>query len=156
MFLIFLKKKLKSITKKYKVEVIEEQNLYDLDMDIYAPCALGATLNDDTISRLQCKIVAGAANNQLKDEIKHGYMLIDKGIVYVPDFVINAGGLINVYLEYLGNYNRDRAYKMAEQIYDNCMNVLDYSDQHDVSPQEAAMKIANHRIKQISGVKIPY
>ena len=148
--------KIKNITQKYKVEVIAEQNLYDLDMDIYAPCAMGATLNDDTVSRLRCKIVAGAANNQLKDEIKHGYMLMDKGVVYVPDFVINAGGLVNVYLEYLGNYNRDRAYKMAEQIYDNCMNVLDYSDQYDVSPQEAAMKIANNRIKQISRVKLSY
>ena len=148
--------KIKQITKKHKVEVISDAELFELDMDIYAPCALGATLNDESISKIQATIVAGAANNQLKDEIKHGYMLMDKGITYVPDFVINAGGLINVYLEYLGDYNRERAYAMAEQIYDSCLLVLNHADQNNTSPQEAAMKIANDRIQKISQVKLTY
>jgi leucine dehydrogenase len=92
------------------VEVVDEEDIYDLDMDIYAPCALGATLNDDTITRLKCKVVAGAANNQLADEQKHGKMLIEHGITYAPDFLINAGGLINVYMEYLGDYKKELAY----------------------------------------------
>ena len=97
--------KVKDVAKRFGVETIDQNKIYDLDMDIYAPCALGATLNDDTIPRLKCSIVAGAANNQLKEEIKHGYMLIDRGITYAPDFLINAGGLINVGNEFYGNYN---------------------------------------------------
>jgi leucine dehydrogenase len=76
------------------VTAVAQDAIYDLDMDIYAPCALGATVNDETISRLKCSIIAGAANNQLKDEVRHGYMLLDKSVVFAPDFVINAGGLI--------------------------------------------------------------
>jgi leucine dehydrogenase len=82
--------------------------MFDLDIDIYAPCALGATVNDDTLSKLKCKIICGAANNQLADEKKHGELVLSKGILYAPDFVVNAGGIINVYYE-LEGYNRERA-----------------------------------------------
>ena len=98
-------------------------------MDIYSPCALGATLNDDSIPRLKCNIVAGAANNQLADEKRHGYMLIERGIAYAPDFVINAGGLINVYNEYLGEYNRNRAYAHAEKISDYILKIAYESEE---------------------------
>ncbi|MDH5475724.1 MAG: leucine dehydrogenase, partial [Cyclobacteriaceae bacterium] len=97
--------KLLKIAAKHNATVVGQDEIYDLDVDIYAPCALGATLNDDTIGRLKCKIIAGAANNQLENEQKHGVMLMDKDIIYAPDFLINAGGLINVYAEYLGGYN---------------------------------------------------
>src|SRR5687768_4437778 len=108
--------KVKALAQKFGVKTVGMDDIYDLDMDIYAPCALGATLNDTTIPRLKCRVIAGAANNQLKDEMKHGYMLIDRGITYAPDFLINAGGLINVYNEYLGNYNRARVFEQAEGI----------------------------------------
>ena len=131
------------------------EDIFDVDMDIYAPCALGATLNDDSIPKMKCQIIAGAANNQLEDEEKHGYMLMDRGIIYAPDFVINAGGLINVYKEHLGNYNRDRAYRTAEKIYDTCLNIQHVSEEHNISPQEAAIKLAIKRIKAIGRVKLP-
>ena len=77
-------------------------DIYSEEMDIYAPCALGATVNDESIHKLKAQVIAGAANNQLKDEIKHGAMLRDCGIAYAPDFLINAGGIINVYAELEG------------------------------------------------------
>ena len=148
--------KLKSVAELYKVTVVDQNKIYDLDMDIYAPCALGATLNDDTIPRLRCSIVAGAANNQLKDELRHGYMLMDKGIAYAPDFLINAGGLINVYNEYLGNYNRERAYMQAEKIYDTCLNILNLADKDRISSQEAAIQLAERRIMEVGRVKLTH
>jgi leucine dehydrogenase len=139
--------KLREITSKFKVEVVEEDRIYDLDMNIYSPCALGATLNDDTINRLKCEIVAGAANNQLEDEKRHGYMIMEKGIVYAPDFLINAGGLINVYMEYLGGYSQKKAYAGAEKIYETCQDIYKFSEKHNISAQEAAIKIAKKRIE---------
>lgn len=129
--------------------------IYDLDMDIYAPCALGATINDDTVARLKCSIIAGAANNQLKEETRHGYMLLDRSITYAPDFLINAGGLINVYNEHLGNYNRERAYRQAEKIYDTCLNILNLAQAEKTSTQEAAIKLAEQRILEVGRVRIP-
>ena len=146
--------KLKNVSSQFGASVIAPENVYDVDMDIYAPCALGATLNDDSIPRLKCQIVAGAANNQLADEEKHGYMLMDRGILYAPDFVINAGGIIHVYKEHLGNYNRDRAYRTAGKIYDTCLSIQHVSEEHNISPQEAAIKLAIKRIEAIGRVKL--
>ena len=87
------------IEKDYKVTIVSPEDIYDLDVDIYSPCALGATVNDDTLSRLKCKVIAGAANNQLQDEVKHGKMCMDMGITYAPDYLINAGGVINCFFE---------------------------------------------------------
>lgn len=147
--------KLKVMSKKYSAQVVGMDEVYDLDVDIYAPCALGATLNDDTLSRLKCKMIAGAANNQLADEKRHGYMLLDKGITYAPDFLINAGGLINVYEEYLGNYHRESTYRQAENIYDTCLNILNVAENDQISTQEAAMKLAEKRINDIGKVRLP-
>jgi len=148
--------KLKTISDKFGAKVVGMDEVYDLDVDIYAPCALGATLNDDTIGRLKCQIVAGAANNQLKNETKHGYMLMDKGITYAPDFLINAGGLINVYAEYLGGYNRETTYQQADKIYDTCLNIFALADDEKISAQEAAIKLAEQRIEAIGKVKLSY
>jgi leucine dehydrogenase len=148
--------KVKNISQKFSsVKTLSQEELYDFDMDIYSPCALGATLNDNTISRLKCKIVAGAANNQLKDELKHGYMLIDRGITYAPDFVINAGGLINVYNEFLGNYNRVRVFEQAENIYGTCLNILTVAEAEKINSQEAAMRLAEKRIEEVGRVRMP-
>lgn len=147
--------KVKEVAKKYGVETVAQDRIYDLDMDIYAPCALGATLNDDTIPRLKCSIVAGGANNQLKEEIKHGYMLMDRSITYAPDFLINAGGLINVYNEYLGGYNRERTYQQAEKIYDTCLNILNLAEREKITSQEAAIQLAEKRMTEVGRVRIP-
>jgi Glutamate dehydrogenase/leucine dehydrogenase len=147
--------KVDALAKLHGAIPVPQDAIYDVDADIYAPCALGATLNDDTIPRLKCSIVAGAANNQLKDELKHGYMLLDRKITYAPDFLINAGGLINVYNEHLGNYNRERAYRQAEKIYDTCLNILNLASEEKVSSQEAAIKLAEKRIAEVGRVRIP-
>lgn len=119
--------------------------VYDLDVDIYAPCALGATLNSDTIGRLRCSVVAGAANNQLADEQLHGSMLKERGILWAPDFLINAGGLINVYSELKG-YNRETALSQARKIYDTTLEILRKAKSEDTTTIDAAKKIAEARI----------
>jgi leucine dehydrogenase len=144
------------VVNKYKVKVAHPEELYKMDMDIYAPCALGATLNDDTIPQLKCAIVAGAANNQLDDEIKHAQMLKDRGIVYAPDFLINSGGITNVYYEQQGNYNRDKVYEQTERIYEVCQQVINFAQSNDTTTHAAALQIALNRIKDIGKVKLGY
>jgi len=146
--------KLKRIALEFPVTVVEGDGIYDVDCDIYAPCALGATINDETIDRLKCAVIAGAANNQLKDETRHGYMLMDRSIAHAPDFLINAGGLINVYHEYLGNYNRSRVMEQAERIYDTCLSVLKYAEEEKMSSQEAAIRLAEKRIASIAQLQV--
>jgi leucine dehydrogenase len=146
--------KLERIAQQFPVTAVELDEVYDLDSDIYAPCALGATINDDTIKRLRCSIIAGAANNQLKDEVRHGYMLADRSIVFAPDFLINAGGLINVYNEYLGNYNRKRVMDQAEKIYDTCYNILSLAEREKISSQEAAIRLAENRISEVGRLQM--
>ncbi len=143
---------LDQVSREHGATVVDKDSIYDLDVDIYAPCALGATLNDDTISRLKCAIVAGAANNQLAVEKRHGDMLIQKGIVYAPDFLINAGGLINVYSELQG-YNRERAKVATEKIYHVTLDILKLSAEKSIPTQQAAMQIAEKRILDIGRVK---
>lgn len=138
--------KLTEVAEKYGAEIIMGDSIYDMDMDIYAPCALGATLNTDTIKRLKCKIVAGAANNQLEDEVVHGKMIKDKGIVYAPDFLINAGGLINVYSE-INGYNREKSLDKTKKIYDTTLEILLKAEQEDITTHTAALAIAEQRIQ---------
>jgi len=131
--------------------VVDAGKVYDTQMDIYAPCALGGTLNDETIAKLQCKIVAGAANNQLKVEKIHGRQLIDKGIVYAPDFLINSGGLINVYGELMG-YNTEAAIKKAEFIYGVTLDIFKYASDNKITNGEAAIQYAQRRIDQVAKI----
>jgi leucine dehydrogenase len=146
--------KVKEIAQKFGVNTVAQDKIYDLDVDIYAPCALGATLNDTTIPRLKCSIIAGAANNQLKDEVKHGYMLLDRSIAYAPDFLINAGGLINVYNEYQGNYNRNRVFQQTEIIYNTCLDILNLAEKEKIATQEAAIRTAEKRINSIGKLRM--
>ncbi|WP_143962388.1 Glu/Leu/Phe/Val family dehydrogenase [Litoribacter populi] len=148
--------KLQVVAKDTGATVVDPKFIYDIDMDIYAPCALGATVNDETIDRLKCQVIAGAANNQLKDEEKHGKLLLEKGIIYAPDFLINAGGLINVYAEYLGGYNRDLAYQQADKIYDTCISILDKSEKENIPAQQAAIEMAWNRIQAMGKVKLSH
>ena len=132
--------------------MVDGAGIFDLDMDIYAPCALGATLNDESISRLKAAVVAGAANNQLADENVHGPMLVKKGILYAPDFLINAGGLINVGAE-LDGYNEERVRGNVEKIYDRTLEVFALSEKENMHTQAAAMKLAEKRLQDIANVK---
>ena len=116
--------KIKQTVDKFRtVEVVDSSSIFDTEIDIYAPCALGATLNTESINKLKCPVVSGAANNQLADENVHGPMLVEKGILYAPDFLINAGGLINVAAEFDG-YNRERVMGNVEKIYDRTLDIF--------------------------------
>lgn len=146
--------RLATISKEQGAIVVGMDELYDLDVDIYAPCAMGATINDNTISRLKAQVIAGAANNQLKDEVKHGQMLVEKGVTYAPDFVINAGGIINISSELKGAYNKSQAYSWTEKIYDTTLNIFELSENQGIPTQQAAMKIAEKRIADVGNVKL--
>jgi leucine dehydrogenase len=146
---------LKKVSTITKAAVLTNPDFFDTEMDIYAPCALGATLNTENINRLKCSIVAGAANNQLADEATHGQMLMDKGIVYAPDFLINAGGLINVYSELIG-YNRDRAMQQTEKIYLFALDIMKKSSGENIPTYLAANRMAEKRISDIGKVKLGY
>ncbi|MEN7546370.1 Glu/Leu/Phe/Val dehydrogenase dimerization domain-containing protein [Rapidithrix thailandica] len=147
--------RLKQVTSKYDVTVVNPEEIYDLDVDIYAPCALGATVNDDTLRRLKSPVIVGCANNQLKDEKIHGDACIQKGIIYAPDFLVNSGGVINVYAEVI-KANTDWTQGHVEKIYDKTLDVLNISLAQQRNAQEVAMEIAQKRIDDIAKVKVKY
>jgi leucine dehydrogenase len=134
------------------VEIVSPEEILRVECDVVAPCALGAVLNDRTLPELRCKVVAGAANNQLENEERHGRALHDRGILYAPDFVINAGGLINVYNELTG-YNRERAMRMTRGIYLNMMRVFEISRAESIPTYVAADRVAEERIARIKGMR---
>ncbi len=149
------KEALNEMVKKYDAGVVELSKVHEQDIDIYAPCALGATLNDESIAKLKCSIVAGAANNQLADESIHGQMLMEKGILYAPDFLINAGGLINVYTE-LHGYNREIAMSRAENIYAVTQGIINLAKEENIPTYKAANKMAEQRIEAIGKINLAY
>ena len=142
------------VSKQYGVEVVAPNDIYDVSMDIYAPCALGATINDDTLSRLRCSIIAGAANNQLQDEQKHGLELMKKGIIYAPDYTINAGGVINCFSEVEG-LSSEWAHVKAGEIYTTILNIIQRSKEVNIPSYQIANKIAEERIAAVGIVKLP-
>ena len=141
------------MAKRFQATVIPASQLWDKEYDIYAPCALGATLNDESIQKLKCEIICGAANNQLLDEARHGSLLSQKNMLYAPDFVVNAGGIINVYYE-LEGYNRERALSHAEGIYHTLTRVIELSTTQSIPTYLAANQLAELRLNQISALKI--
>ncbi|MCB0399239.1 MAG: Glu/Leu/Phe/Val dehydrogenase [Winogradskyella sp.] len=138
--------RLEEIRSKYDVTIYGGNDIYSEPMDIYAPCALGATINDDTIDRIQADIIAGAANNQLAEENKHGKILHERGIIYAPDFLINAGGIINVYAE-LENYDKQEIMRKTENIYNTTLEILDNAKVNNITTHTAALNIARERIE---------
>ncbi|KQL33899.1 MULTISPECIES: branched-chain amino acid dehydrogenase [Bacillaceae] len=123
---------------------VDPDDIYGVECDIYAPCALGATINDKTIPQLKARVIAGSANNQLK-ETRHGDLIHELGIVYAPDYVINSGGVINVADELYG-YNYDRAMKKVEGLYDNIAKVIEISKRDGIPTYLAADRLAEERI----------
>jgi leucine dehydrogenase len=136
----------------FGVETARLEDIHKLDVDIFAPCALGGVINDDTISELRCKIIGGSANNQLERDA-HGDKLKDLGILYAPDFVINAGGLINVEDELRG-YDRDRAMKRVEGIYKQLQLVFTMAKERHLSTARAAMELAESRIRKVGRIRL--
>jgi len=139
--------RLNEVSIKYGAQIYKGNDIYSEAVDIYAPCALGATINDDTINKIQAKVIAGAANNQLANELIHGQMLQDKGIVYAPDFLINAGGIINVYAE-LENYGKTEIMRKTENIYNTTLEILNNAEINSLTTHQAALNIAQGRIEE--------
>lgn len=145
---------LKRVSAEYGAKVVGLDEIYGIDMDIYAPCALGATVNDETLAKLKCSIISGAANNQLKDETIHGEVVKSKGMIYVPDFMLNAGGVINCYAEVKG-YTPEWAMGKAEEIYKRTLEIINRSIADGTPTYKIANKMAEERIDAIGKVKLP-
>ena len=139
--------KLNEVRAKYHAEIYKGEDLYTADVDIYAPCAMGATLNDNTVHKIKAKVIAGAANNQLADENVHGAILQERGILYAPDFLINAGGIINVYAE-IAHYDKAEIMRKTENIYNTTLEIFDFAIANKTTPHKAALTIAQNRINQ--------
>jgi len=131
----------------FGAKAVDPNDIYGVEADIFSPCALGAIINDQTIPQLKVKVIAGSANNQLK-ETKHGDQIHEMGIVYAPDYVINAGGVINVADELYG-YNKERALKRVELIYQNVSKVIDISKRDGIPTYVAADRMAEERIEKM-------
>jgi leucine dehydrogenase len=127
-------------------KIVEGDAIFTADADIFSPCALGGIINDTTIPKLKVEIVAGGANNQLLEE-RHGDALQAKGILYAPDYVANAGGVINVYGEVVG-WDEQRALDKAEDIYDTILKVFDIAEAKHIPTYEAADRLAELRLEE--------
>lgn len=145
---------IKRITNEYQVEVVAPDQIYSVECDVFAPCALGAVVNDETIEQFKCQVIAGSANNVLAED-RHGYLLMEKGILYAPDYVINAGGLINVSQELIG-YDAEEAKKNTIKIYDRLLKIFDIAKEENISTAEAADKMAEQRIQTIGNIQRNY
>jgi leucine dehydrogenase len=133
------------------VEKVGPDDIASITCDVFAPCALGAVINDESIHNLKCDIIAGGANNVLAEH-RHGDILLEKGILYAPDFVGNSGGLMNVYVE-LEGYSKDRAMQKVEAVYDNIMEVFEIAEKENVPTYKAAQILAKRRVEVIGRLR---
>ncbi len=133
-----------------KVTIIDPENIYDSHYDIISPCALGGTINIDSLKKINCDIIAGAANNQLQNDNEVPEELNRKNILYIPDFLINAGGIISVYHEQINEINSKKVMEMTELIYDKVNDVIKHSEKNSLSTNSSAIRLAKDRIKENS------
>lgn len=138
----------------FRAEAVDPDDIYDVKADIFAPCALGGVLNEGTIPRLRVRIVAGGANNQLADD-QQDNVLQERGVLYAPDYVINAGGLINVYSELVG-WAPERAKRKAGEIHDTLLQIFELARQDGVTTSEAADRVAERRIQHVGQMHRSY
>lgn len=136
------------VVQAFGAQAVSVNDIYSVEADVFAPCALGAIVNDETIEQFNFKIIAGSANNQLLAS-KHGGLLHEKGILYAPDYVINAGGVINVADELYG-YNRERAMKRVETIYSSLKRIYEISRSENIPTYLAANRLAESRIERVA------
>ena len=141
--------------RKLGLEVVAPDEIYDVDCDIFSPCALGGVINPDTIPRIKARIVAGGANNQLLTEAD-GEELHRRGVLYAPDYLINAGGFINVSAEIGATYSADRAREKTERIYELMSQVAHVSKTEEISTSRAADRIAEQRLESVRSIKPIY
>jgi leucine dehydrogenase len=146
---------LNQVARKYKAKPVEADKIFGIDADVYAPCAMGATVNSKTIEKMKFAIIAGSANNQLNDELIDSELLLNKGILFAPDYLINAGGLISCYSELTG-FGKKRTVQLTEHIYDATRNVIKLSKTEKIPTNIAANRIAEKRIADIKKIKSSY
>ena len=139
---------------EYGAEAVRVEDIHDVDADIFAPCALEGAITLDTLARLKCRIICGTANNQLVSP-EVGDALHARGILYAPDYAVNAGGVMNVSLE-IDGYNRERAMRLIRSIYHTLTRVFELSRREDIAPQRAADRMAEARIHAIGTLKMPF
>ena len=142
--------KVKRAVEEFGARSVPPDAIYDQEADIYAPCALGATINDVTLPRLKVQIIAGGANNQLAED-RHGDELERRGILYAPDYVINGGGVINVYGE-LHRWPVERAKKKAGEIYDTLLRIFEIAKRERIPTYRAADRLAEQRVAAVGGL----
>ena len=135
------------VAEELGAEIVGPDEIYGVDADIFAPCALGAIINDRTLPQLKVDIVAGAANNQLASQ-DHDNELEERGILYAPDYVINAGGLINVYSE-LAGWSLERSKRKAGEIYTVLLDIFDLAAAEGITSGEAADRVAEQRLERV-------
>jgi leucine dehydrogenase len=143
--------KVEKVVKDFEAKAVAPDEIYGVQANVFAPCALGGIINDQTIPRLKVDIVAGGANNQLAEE-RHGDMLDARGLTYAPDYVINAGGLVNVNAE-LEGWTMERARNKAGEIYDTILMVFDIATEERMPSYKAADRLAERRIAAIAKVR---
>ncbi|HEX6064984.1 MAG TPA: Glu/Leu/Phe/Val dehydrogenase [Longimicrobiales bacterium] len=143
--------RVRNVVKSFGAEAVAPDKIYSVDAPVFAPCALGAIVNDKTLPVMKFQVIAGAANNQLEDE-RHGDELEQKGVLYAPDYVINAGGLINVYGELYG-WSADRAKRKAGEIYDTLLQLFELSHKEGLPTYRAADRLAERRIEQVHAIQ---
>ncbi len=137
------------------LKVVKPDDIYGIDCDIFAPCALGGVINPETIPQLKCKVIAGGANNQLLSE-SDGEALHRMGIMYGPDYILNSGGIINVESEISGIYNADRAREKTERVYEIMERVISISKTEEIPSAKAADRLAEERLKSVRGIRPVY
>ncbi|HEY9427163.1 MAG TPA: Glu/Leu/Phe/Val dehydrogenase [Gemmatimonadaceae bacterium] len=142
--------RVKRVVDDFGARAVKTDEIYGVQADIFSPCALGGIINDKTIPQLKVEIVAGAANNQLLEE-RHGDELDERGILYAPDYVANAGGVINVYSE-LANWDAARALRKADDIYDTVLGVFEISRSEAIPTYEAADRLAERRLRAVASL----
>ena len=145
--------KVASMVTRYAVEQVTPETIYDIECDIFCPCALGKVINDQTLDRLKCKIICGSANNQLAEE-RHGELLEKKEMVYAPDYIANAGGTIyDTDRLGVGGVSHERGQAKVRRIYENMQRVFEIADRDRIPTYLAADRMAEERIRQIAAVK---
>ena len=142
----------KTLADETGATIVDPADILSVECDVFAPCALGAVVNDETLDKLHCKIIAGAANNVLLRE-EHGQRLKEAGILYAPDYVINAGGIINVSIEVEGAYDEERSRKKVENIYHALKRVFEIAKEQNISTNEASNHVAEERLAQGRGTR---
>ena len=142
--------RVKRAASEFRARAVGPDEIYGVEADIFAPCALGAVINDLTIPQLKVAVVAGAANNQLLEE-RHGDELERRGILYAPDYVANAGGVINVYSE-LAGWTSARSFRKADEIYDTILRVFSIAKEEKIPNYVAADRLAEQRIKAVGAM----